>query len=233
MPLTAQDIIDRARNQLQDVDGIAGITPRYSESDMLSFITLGQRAIVRVKPSAYSGLSTHTCTAAPRQRLDPTVFHSILRVMWNDEDPLNFNGVGAAIQTVERDVFDTFYSMWPVSTAVAGEAPTRFKAACLDAKDPLAFWLFPTPRLNDVVVITASLIPEDRVDVLDDILVGNEYAAPLVDFVCHMAALSVGRDEAAQHAERYLVRFLGALGVSTATIQEVSTNQPAAPEATE
>lgn len=232
--LTAQDIIDRARDQLKDTSELGyGYIYRYSDDDLMAYMTMGTRSIVRLKPSANASLAYHTCTATPRQRLNPTEFNAILQVLFNEEGPAASNVGGRPIQTVERDVMDTFHTLWPVSTAVVGESPTRFKAACLDAKDPLGFWLFPTPRDTDSVVVTASVIPVQIVDVTDSIEIGDEYAAPLVDFVCHMASLGVGRDEAAQHAERYLVRFLAALGVSTTTIQEVSTKQPAAPEATE
>lgn len=88
---TAQDVINRARELINDVasDFVSGL--RWSDTELLMWLTDGQREIVQLKPEAYVVTDVFEVEGGkPRQRLDPDAAYRLIRVEANglaEEEP--------------------------------------------------------------------------------------------------------------------------------------------------
>lgn len=225
---TALDVVDRVREILND----NATAYRYADATLWDYITLAQREVLKYKPEANARVANFTFASTnARQRLNAALYYRILRVDANIDTSLG-NAVGSAIRTVERDLFDTFYTMWPVST-VAGANGSRYKVSVMDASDPLAFWIFPRPVLGEGVQITAVPIPAEIVNSASALTLNDMYIPALADFVCHMCMRSEEHAESEANAATYHQSFLAYLGQARRTVRAASNDAPAPPEARE
>jgi hypothetical protein len=81
---TAQQVIDRARHLINDVASsfVAGL--RWTDAELLQWLTDGQREIVTLKPEANPATELFIVVGgAPRQQLDPAVADRLIRVEAN------------------------------------------------------------------------------------------------------------------------------------------------------
>lgn len=81
---TAQDVINRARQLINDVGSgfVAGL--RWSDAELLQWLTDGQREIVKLKPEANAVKDWFDVVdGRPRQRLSPTIAYRLVRVESN------------------------------------------------------------------------------------------------------------------------------------------------------
>lgn len=81
---SAQEVIDRARQLVNDVasEFVSGV--RWGDSEMLQWLTDGQRDIVKLKPEANAITDWFEVTGNhSRQRLDPAIAHRLIRVEAN------------------------------------------------------------------------------------------------------------------------------------------------------
>lgn len=80
---TAQDVISRARQLINDVASnfVAGL--RWSDAELLQWLTDGQREIVRIKPEANPITDIFDVVAHPRQRLNPNTAYRLIRIESN------------------------------------------------------------------------------------------------------------------------------------------------------
>lgn len=234
----AQDVIDRVRIVLNDDVQVSVVDPadtqyRYSDAKLMKYLTLAQREVLKYKPEAGArSVEVTFTTTNPRQRLDPASYYRLLRVEANLDTGDAPDSVGSAIRSVERDLLDTFYGAWTTGT-FTGANGSRYKAAALDAADPLAFWVFPPPVVSEGVLVTAVPIPPDITATTDALWLADSYIPALVDYVCHVALRSEDRGESDVNAATYLTSFLAYLGVVRRTVREVSVDQPRPPEGKE
>lgn len=80
----AEDVIRRVRRLINDEvsDAVSGV--RWSDDELLDWITLGQFEIATYAPQAVATTEIfHTVDALPRQRLDPTKSWRLIRVEAN------------------------------------------------------------------------------------------------------------------------------------------------------
>lgn len=81
---TAQVVVDRVRQIINDVAGQHITTVRWSDTELMQWITDAQREIVKVKPESYP--LTRVFDVVPgltRQRLDPSEAYRLIRVEAN------------------------------------------------------------------------------------------------------------------------------------------------------
>ena len=98
---TAQDVISRARQLINDVASnfVAGL--RWSDAELLQWLTDGQREIVRLKPEANPVTDIFDVVAHPRQRLSPATAYRLIRVESNGTG----GSVGMATLAINFDEF--------------------------------------------------------------------------------------------------------------------------------
>lgn len=104
---TARDVISRARQLINDVASnfVAGL--RWSDAELLQWLTDGQREIVRIKPEANPITDIFDVVAHPRQRLNPQTAYRLIRVESNGTG----GGVGNASLAINFDDFGDFVEL--------------------------------------------------------------------------------------------------------------------------
>jgi hypothetical protein len=81
---TAQDVIDRARELINDVASSFVSGFRWSDAELLRWLTDGQREIVKLKPEANAVTALFTVVdRLPRHRLNPMLAYRLIRVEAN------------------------------------------------------------------------------------------------------------------------------------------------------
>lgn len=104
---TAQDVIGRVRKLINDElsSFIAG--QRWSDEELLEWITDGQREIVKLKPESNPVTEVFTVVGdLPRQRLDPALSYRLIRVEANGSD-----GIEEPPEEVDGEVFMHAYGV--------------------------------------------------------------------------------------------------------------------------
>jgi hypothetical protein len=82
--ITAQEVIDRARQLINDVASsfVSGL--RWSDAELLQWLTDGQREIVTLEPEANAVTDIFiVADTFPCQQIDPTVAYRLIRVEAN------------------------------------------------------------------------------------------------------------------------------------------------------
>lgn len=233
---TGNDVISRVREVINDNASAFISAVRWSNTELLRWITDAQREIVKTKPEAYPVTALFSVVGTQsRQRLDPEAAYRLLRVEANgsvigEDDTPQY---GAVVRIVERDVFDSFNPSWSVEREL-DSSPNYFRLYCMDAGDPLAFWLYPVPRSADsqqkVWVIYAG-IPAALEDAEDDLSLSDMYIAPVVDYTVYRALAKESREANREVAERFLRSFYAALGVHRPILMQIGQNATRPPDA--
>lgn len=85
---TAQSVIDRARQLINDVASAFVSGLRWSDTELLRWLTDGQREIVVLEPEANAVTDIFTVVDTfPRQQLDPAIAYRLIRVEANGAGP--------------------------------------------------------------------------------------------------------------------------------------------------
>lgn len=175
MPVVASSIINRVRQQLVD----NGATQRWTDTELLYWLSDGQRAIVSANPSASATVTTLALVVGTRQTL-PTASFKLLNVYRN----LTAGGVsGVSCLYVPRAVLDTQYPNWHTAST-ATSAVTHWT---YDEIDPQAFYVYPRNDGTGSVEINYSANPTDVASTSSNISVRDIYATALFDYVMFRA----------------------------------------------
>jgi hypothetical protein len=229
---TAQDVIDRVREIVNDNATAFITTLRWSDAELLLWLTDAQREIVKTKPEAYPVTEVFTVAAGiPRQRLDPAVAYRLIRVEANTRGVGESDAIiyGDVIRIVERDVLDAFYPRW--TQQVSADITDYYKAYCMDANDPLAFWLSPPAADGMNVWVTYVGVPATVTSVDDGLSLSDIYIAPIVDYMVYRGLVKESREGNREVAERFLRSFYAALGVHRPVLMSIGQNANRPPEA--
>lgn len=207
MAVAASAIINRVRAQLADERTVK----RWSDVELLRWLSDAQRAIVSAVPAATSLVATRALSAGTRQTL-PSGGYKLLKVIRN----LSSGGVaGAPITQVMWDLLDWQYTDWHSMTPTAA-----VKAYTFDPQDPAAFYVFPPNDGTGSVQLNYSVLPVELTATSDNISVQDIYQNPLFDYVMFRAH-SKDADFAAgrELAQAYLATFtsyVSVMGAQTA-----------------
>ena len=196
MAVVASSIINRARQQLVD----NGSTQRWSDTELLYWLSDGQRAIVSAVPSATATVTVLSLVSGTRQSLPATAF-KLLNVFRN----LTAGGVsGVSCLYVPRQVLDTQYPSWHTAST-ATSAVTHWT---YDEIDPLAFYVYPRNNGTGSVEINYSANPTDVASTSSNISVRDIFSTALFDYVMFRAHSKDGDYAAGQGlAGGYLQSF--------------------------
>jgi hypothetical protein len=165
----------RARYQLVD----SGSTLRWTDAELLQWLSEGQRAIVLALPEASQTIATVALFAGTRQ-IVPAGGHILLSVNRN----LTFGGVaGQVCRQVDRTLMDTQYPTWHTDT----QSPTALFYVYDRHHDPMAFYVYPPNNGGGAVELNYSVMPVDVVLTSTIITVRDIYQVPLLDFILYKA----------------------------------------------
>lgn len=216
--LTAQSIVDRAEQILQDATNV-----RWTESELLGWLNDAQRQIALARPDASVTTGNITMATGTKQSLPPAGLRLI--------DVIRNMGVGGAtpgdaIRLVDREILDTQRPGWHAEVGV-----TSFKHYVHDARNPKVFYIYPPATgTSPTVEAIYSVAPTDVAGLANAITLDDIYQNPILDWVLYRA-FSKDTEYAANEelAKKHLASFLSALQLKTEVDLATSPNKNAPP----
>lgn len=198
MSVTAQSIIDKVRTQLIDPSGASS---RWTDAELLSWVSDGQRAVVAYTAGASSITYVHTLVAGTKQII-PANGHQLLTVIRN----MAADGVTPARATriVTRDILDSQNPNW--HTASSSSVVQNY---VFDLQEPRKFYVYPPNTGTGKVEIVYSVMPQELTSGSDELVLQEIYQTALFDYVMFRAHQKDSDFAAGQAvAQNYLQLFL-------------------------
>lgn len=169
MTVTVQGIIDRVRTQLIDTDAVQ----RWSNTELLQWLTDGERTIVAIAPGASSTNATISLVSGTLQPI-PANGHMLLSITRNTS--------GRAVRVVGRELMDAYNPDWHTAT------PTSLvQNYIFDPQQPRQFYVYPPNNGTGSVDIVYSVMPAERTSMSDTLEVIDLYQTALVDYILYRA----------------------------------------------
>jgi hypothetical protein len=128
MATTAQSIIQRAVETLQDADSV-----RWSIAELVRYLNDGQREVIVFRPDSMSTNATVTCISGTKQSL-PTNGVKLISVIRNSAA----SSTKKAVRMVNRELLDVQSPGWHDSTSSVNIVHFMY-----DPRDPKKFYVYP------------------------------------------------------------------------------------------
>lgn len=204
--MDASDVLTRAQETLKDAAGV-----RWTEAELLRYITDGQREVVVHKPDATAAVEVLDLVPGTAQTVPATVNRllSVIRNMGTDGDT-----PGAAISLVARGVMDTRRPGWH-----SDRASRRVDHYVFDDRTPKSYFVYPpAPSPAPKVEAVVSKLPGEVAAVGDTLDLDDMYLNPLSEYVLYRSFMKdadgVGN---MQRATAHYETFAGLLGLKTSS----------------
>ncbi len=213
MAVTAQSIIDRVRLQLIDT----GTVKRWTDSELLKWLSDGQRAIVLAAPGNSSSTEIVPLVAGTKQSI-PADGNILLYIIRNT----NSTGTtpGRAVRIVSREILDAQNPDWHMSTPTATVQNYIF-----DPQQPTEYYVYPPNTGTGHVEMVYSHLPGEMTSLSNTLVVQDIYQTALFDYVMFRAHQKDSDFAAGQAiAANYLQLFLAATGQRDAGILQSNPN---------
>lgn len=196
MAVLASSIVTRVREQLIDT----GTPPRWSDAELLRFLSDGQKTIVALAPAASAVIASHQLAAGTRQSI-PVDGYMLLTIFRN----MGTNGStpGRVCRIVSRELLDAVDPDWHVATASAVVKNYIFDPATSDV-----FYVYPPNTGTGYVEMSYSVSPTELTSLSDELIVDELYSPALADYVMFRAHQKDSDFSAGQSlAQTYLALF--------------------------
>lgn len=224
MTVAASAIINRARDVLIDV----GAT-RWTDPELLRWLSDGQRTVVMAIPAASSKRATLALAAGTVQSI-PADGYTLLTVERNN-GAANGSTPGRVIRLVSRELVDNFNPDWHTATAKAVAQSYMF-----DPNVPKQFYVSPPNTGTGYADIVYSQMPAELTSTASTLTVDDIFQTPLVDYVLYRAfqkdsdyVVTTSVYSAVTLASSYLEAFKTAIGVSDQALVASNPNQGLTP----
>lgn len=197
----ASDIIDRVRDQLVDTDDVK----RWSDTELLRWVSDGQRTIALAVPSAASKREVIQLAEGTLQEL-PDDAHLLLSVIRN----MGTNGStpGRAVRLVTREVMDAQNPDWHSTPAA-----TVVRNYIFDTQERTSFWVYPPSNGQGYVQVNYAYVPDELASTDSELEIRDIWLTALVDYVMYRAHQKDSEFAAGQGvAAGYLQAFIAAVG---------------------
>lgn len=210
MPITAQNIADKAELLLQDQTNI-----RWTEAELLGWINSGQREIMIYKPNANPVTGTVTTVAGTKQEL-PTGGLQVL-------DVTRTVG-GNAVTNIDRNILDVTLPDWHTQTAAAA------KHYVFDPRNPKIFYLYPPSAGSVEIEVCYSSVPADVASMAGNIF-NDLYETVLLDYVLYRAYSkdaehTANQARATQHYQAFIAALQGKTGAEAGLAPKAQFSTP-------
>ena len=170
----ASSILNRVRIQLIDT----GTERRWTDVELLYWLSDGQRAIVAALPHAAYRVSIINLVGGTRQVL-PDDAYRLLDIVRNQTN----SGVpGAPCTSIDRAILDRQYLDWHTGASQPSALHWTYNPV-----DPQAFYVFPRNDGTGSLEVVYSYMPSDVLSTTDQINIRPIYQTPLVDYVMFRA----------------------------------------------
>lgn len=202
MAVAASTILTKARTQLIDT----GTTMRWTDAELLGYLSDGQRTVVALAPSTASRGYVLPLVAGSRQVLAVNV-HTLLSVTRNT----NSAGTvpGRTVRPALRDQIDAVNPDWHSMTPTAAVLNYVY-----DPSD-VAFYVYPPNDGTGHLDVVYAQLPVELATLADTLVVQDIYQTPLLDYVLWRAHAKDSDFAAGLGlAQAYLSAFTAFMGVT-------------------
>lgn len=212
MPLTAQDVLTRAGDIIQDATNV-----RWPVAELMRYLNDARREIAIVRPDLYATTAVVSLAGGTKQALpaDGNRFLDAVRNIGGD-------GLtpGRAVRVVEREVLDAQLPDWHTLTPAA-----EVKHFMFDERSPKVFFVYPPVAAATKLEIVYSKTPTEIASTATTLDDEDIYTGAIVDYVCYRA-FSKDAEYAgnAARAQAHYLQFANALGIGARIGAVVSPN---------
>lgn len=217
MTILASTIINKARLQLIDT----GAQPRWSDAEMLGYISDGQRTMVAMSPSINAVRLISQLAAGAKQSL-PSDAHMLIDITRN----FGMDGVspGRAVRIIERDLIDSFQPTWTAAPPTA-----TVQNYIYDPEVPTDYYVYPPSTGNGKVELVYAQVPVEVSALTDPIAFQGIYQTAVFYYVMFRAHSKDNDFGSATQAASYMSLFTNFVSGGRAADLEESPNQELAP----
>lgn len=171
----AAAVLARVRAQLID----DAPTKRWSDSELLRWLSDGQRTIASLMPSAVSKVASVKLAEGTRQSI-PADGHLLLTVIRN----MGTNGEkpGRSVRIVSREIMDAQHPYW--HTDPSSDVIRNYM---FDPQDAQSFYVHPPASGRSYLELRYAYVPEELAATTDALAVNDIYITALFDYVMFRA----------------------------------------------
>lgn len=219
MPITAQSVIRRCVETLQDTTSI-----RWPINELVRYLNDGQREVVMYRPDAMVTGTTITCAAGSKQSL-PANGAKLIEVTRNAAAGTNKR----AVRLVNREILDAQTPNWHNLTGVNEVLHYTY-----DPREPRVFYVYPPATSTAQLDIVYAAYPTDITEPADgstytavtgNISLPDIYGNALQDFILYKAYTKDSEYAGnGQRAQAHYATFANALGIEIKATVAVAPN---------
>lgn len=219
MPISAQSIIRRAVETLQDTTSV-----RWPVNELVRYLNDAQREVVLYRPDSMVTNATLTCTAGTKQAL-PANGAKLIEVVRNAAA----TGTKKAVRMVNREILDAQTPGWHNLPGTMDALHFMF-----DPRDPRVFYVYPPALSTTQLDIVYSAYPTDIAEPADGALytavTGNIslpdiYGNAVLDFVLYRCFMKDSEYAGnVQRAQAHYAAFANTLGIEVRATIAVAPN---------
>jgi len=175
MATTCQSVVDQAIEILQDSGN-----DHWSDAELFAWLKYGQKAIVRLKPTANPVLGDITLASGLWQDLNSGAIFLLDVIMNSGTDG---STPGAPVTIVERKWIDRMLPDWTTETAAA-----TIKHVIYDPKvNPKKFMVYPKSDGTTRIEVMEAHLPTDPAAIGNNITLDDEYVEALLEYILFRA----------------------------------------------
>lgn len=216
MAIVASSVINRVRTQLIDL-GEDGAPYRWTDAELLKWLSDGCRTIVAVANSSSSRVIAMPLSAGTRQAI-PADGHTLLGIFRNTTE--NNAKPGRAVRLVAREIIDAQNPDWH-----AMRPAKVVQNYIYDPEDQFAFYVYPPNDGTGYLELNYCVMPPDVTSMDDTLVVQDIYQTPLFDYVMFRAHLKDSDYAGGQGAAgTYLQSFMAFLNVNESSLAKENVN---------
>jgi hypothetical protein len=204
MAFTASLLMTRAGLVLQDTAKV-----RWTESELISWINEGVRAVVVRRPDAGASTQNFTLANGTKQTLAADIYR-LIDVVRN----MGAGGAtpGNAVRLVERELLDNAADGWHAETAAAVTRQYVYDGQA----DPNTFYVYPAGIAGNQLEVIVSKIPTDVSAGSDSVAIHDAFEEAVLNFVLFRAFSKDSQYANGAMAAAHYAAFKDALGATTA-----------------
>jgi hypothetical protein len=203
MTVSAESIVNDVSTLLQDVN-----KERWSDDNMLRWITESEQLIATHKPEAVAAKTSHALVAGVDQTL-PADAMSMIRARRNTTS-------GTIVQIVDEDAQNRIAPSWPAATQTEDAITYIYDPEI----DPLTFMVSPPNDGLGSLEIVYAKIPAEVVNTTDTLSVSDSFAPLVKDYVMYRALIMETEGQNLNRAAFHLQTFMQGLGLNTQALKQ-------------